>query len=816
MEHKRILSIILALLLSLSSSAKNGNVKGKVTDKTGSPLAGVNVVMLLDSNKKLAKAELTDDRGEYSISNMADGVYVLKATLFGYDNYTSDQITVSGGDVNVPVIVMKEKDNTLNEVSVQSTKPLIEIRSDKIIVNVENSIVNAGSSAMEVLSRSPGVNVDQNDNISLKGRQGVQIWIDGKQTPMSGQDLANVLKSMPASAIDKIELISNPGARYDAEGVAGIINIKTKKDQRLGLNGSVNGSYAQGVYPKYGGGFSMNYRNKKVNINANYNYNKRVGFNHLKLYRQFYNGEDRLYAYNQNNYTVFPFETHGASLGLDYSISKKTTVGASVNGNLGGFLSRANNFTNTEGEESNVKLYDFYTKGSNDSKWNNYAINGFLRHTFDSSGKELSIDIDHAAYRSHSNQNFTTNYVDYDTDNANNIPDYIQETDLKGHTQIRAFKADYTNPLKNNARFETGVKTTYVTADSDPKYYDKSSGTPMLDMSRTNHFIYYENINAAYVNYNKEWTKWGMQLGLRMENTNAIGDQITMKQRFDMSYVQLYPSLAFTYHLPKEHDMNLTLSRRIERPNYEQLNPFKFFIDKTTYREGYPYLYPASSYSAELSHIFKQRFITTFTYSYALNHITEVIQPSDVEDSVTVQTNKNIKHMTFIGLSGSYNTQITKWWNNVSNINIFHAQYVGNIANTPLNNGSFALQLYTTNSFVLGKDLSSELSLNYQGKQIYGYMDVNPVWSLNFGLQKNFLKKTLTVRLNAQDIFWRGFPSATSTYNNYKEDFVARRDTRQFSVAVTYRFGKKTVAPVRRRTGGAEDEKNRANSSGGA
>jgi hypothetical protein len=215
-----------------------------------------------------------------------------------------------------------------------------------------------------------------------------------------------------------------------------------------------------------------------------------------------------------------------------------------------------------------------------------------------------------------------------------------------------------------------------------------------------------------------------------------------------------------------------------------------------------------------LSHIFKQRFITTFTYSYAVNHITEVIQPSDVEDSVTVQTNKNLKHMTFIGLSGSYNTQITKWWTNVSNVNIFHAQYVGDIANTPLNNGSFALQLYTTNSFIMGKDLSSELSLNYQGPQVYGYMFVNPVWSLNAGVQKNFFNKTLTVRLNVNDIFWKGYPSATSTYNDYKEDFVAERDTRQVSLAVTYRFGKKTVAPVRRRTGGAEDVKSRVGTAG--
>ncbi|MBL7719494.1 MAG: outer membrane beta-barrel protein [Flavipsychrobacter sp.] len=814
MVYRQIIAVLVTLLTTSLAIARTGDVKGKVTDMSNQPLEGVNVVVLTDSNKKLAKAELTDAQGSFTIAGIADGIYVVKATLLGYEPYSTGQVVVSGGEVVLPVMVMQQKSGSLKEVTVQALKPLIEVRADKIVVNVENSIVNAGASAMEVLSRSPGVHVDQNDNISLKGRSGVMIWIDGKQTPMSGADLANILKAMPASALDKIELISNPGAKYDAEGVAGIINIKTKKDQRLGMNGSANTSYAQGVYPKYGGGLNLNYRNKKLNVNGSYNYSDRTGFNHLVLYRQFYNGNERLYAYDQNNFTVFPIKIHSGSAGIDYTLSKKTTAGVSLSGSYGGFVSRSDNYTNTEGAESSARLYDFQTKGSNDNRWYNYAVNGFVRHTFDSTGKELSVDVDYAAYTNRANQNFTTIYADFDNNTANNIPDYIQETDLKGLTQIRAVKADYSHPMPKNARLEAGLKTTYVTADSDPKYYDKSSGTRVLDMGRTNHFIYYENINAAYTNYSKEWMKWGMQLGLRMEHTNARGDQLTLNRTFDTSYVQLYPSLAFTYHLPKEHDLNLTLSRRIERPNYDQLNPFKFFIDKTTYREGYPYLYPASSYSAELSHIFKQRFITTFTYSYALNHITEVIQPSDVEDSVTVQTHKNIKHMTFVGLGGSYNTQVTKWWTNVSNINIFHAQYVGNIANTPLNNGSFALQLNTVNSFILGKDFTSELSFNYQGKQVYGYMDVNPVWMLNAGVQKNFFNRTLTVRLNVQDIFWRGYPSATSTYNNYKEDFIAERDTRQVSIAVTYRFGKKTVAPVRRRSGGAEDEKGRVGSTG--
>jgi hypothetical protein len=812
MRYRLIAGTILAFLYSFTAFGKSGGIKGKVTDNAGNPLAGVNVVVLADSGKKLVKAEITNGNGEYYIAELSEGIYILKATYFGYGSYASDKLIVSGEDISLPDIQLAEQSTNLREVQVQAMKPLIEIKADKLIVNVENSIVNAGSSAMEVLSRSPGVTVDQNDNIALRGKQGVIIWIDGKPSPVAGSDLANILRSMPASSIEKIELISNPGARYDAAGTAGIINIKTKKDKRMGMNGSLNTSYAQGVYAKYGAGFNLNYREKKYNINLNYNYADRMWFNHLMLYRQFYDGDQRLYAYDQDNYAVFPFKNHTAGISFDYSFSKNTTVGVTVNGGDNKFNTRADNITHTEGSESSVRLYDFKTTGRHKNRWNNYSANAFLRHSLDTTGRELSVDLDYARYWNTSNQNFTTVYDDFDSNPANDIPDYMQRTYLKGLTQIRSLKADYVSPLKNNARIEAGIKTSYVTADSDPKYYDLSSGEAILDTTRTNHFIYDENINAAYVNFNKDWTKWSMQLGLRVENTNAKGNQLTMKQSFDTSYVQLYPSFAFQYHLHKDHDLGITLSRRIQRPNYEQLNPFKFFIDKTTYKEGYPYLYPASSYSAELSHIFKQRFITTLTYSIAVNHITEVIQPSDVEDSVTVQTNKNITQMNFLGINGAYNTQITKWWSNVTNLNIYYAQYIGNIANTPLNNGGFTYDVNTTNNFMLPKDFSAELSFFYQAKQVYAYMDVNPVWMLNCGISKNFFDRMLTVRLNAQDIFWRGYPSATSTYTDYKEDFIAQRDTRQFSIAITYRFGKKTVAPVRRRQGGAEDEKRRAGS----
>jgi len=650
----RLMIFVALCLFSIPSYAQTAvyTLSGQVKDRDSKPVVSANIVLLQDSNK-LVKATFTDEMGNFSLDGITTGTFQFKVILQGFETYLQT-ITVTGS-VALPVIVLNEKTAQLQEVAVRAKKPFIEVHADKLVVNVENSIVSAGSSAMEVLQRSPGVSVDNNENISLKGRQGVMIWINGKQSPMAGADLANVLRSMPANSIDRIEIISNPGARYDAAGTAGIINIILKKDQRIGANGTVNVSYGQGVYSKYGAGATFNYRGKKLNVYGSYNYANRIWFNHLMLDRKFLDsskGDLQLFRYDQDNYAVFDFKNHIVNAGVDYDLAAKTTVGVSISTVTNAFNPKADNNSKALGANDEL-LYRFQTTGRHQNFHYNYAANAYLKQKLDSAGSELSVDLDYAAFGNQSNQNFVTSYQYVDPNISQ--PDYYLKSDLTGLTQIRSVKADYTHPVKENLRLDAGIKTSFVTADNEPVFHVKTTGDYILDTSRSNHFIYNENINAAYVNTSRDWKKLSMQLGLRMENTNIRFEQTATSQKFDTSYsyTQLFPSLAFQYHLNKINDLGITLSRRIERPNYQQLNPFKYFIDKTTYREGYPRLNPASFYSVELQHIYKQRFITTFTYGINKGIITEVIQPSEVEDSVTVQTNKNLNSMLFVGLSGS-------------------------------------------------------------------------------------------------------------------------------------------------------------------
>ena len=479
--------------------ARTGGISGKVLDDAGKPISFANAILLRAADSALVKTELTNDNGEYGLTDVANGNYILKVMLLGYETYKSAQLTIAENAVVVPDIKLHETDSKLKEVTVTAQKPFVEVHADKLVVNVENSIVSAGSSVMDLLAKSPGVTVDQDDNISVKGKQGVNIMIDGRTVPVSAADLASMLKSMPANSVDKIEIITNPSAKYDAAGTAGIINIKTKKDNKTGLNGSVNASYGQGVYPKQTGGINLNYRKNKLNVYANYNADYREGLNKVHWVRSFYSdaaNNNFSSAYVQDNYTTMLFSTNLGAIGADYNISSKTYVGASLNGDAFHLASKGYYFANVLGSDHNLQSY-FATNNTSSGNWNNYAPNVHFRHEFDSSGRELTVDADYARYWNNNRQDFTTDY--YNLNGTLSQAPYILHADISGVTQIRSLKADYVNPLKHNAKIEAGIKTSFVTADNEPKFYDRTKGGNALDSGKSDHFIYNENINERFI-----------------------------------------------------------------------------------------------------------------------------------------------------------------------------------------------------------------------------------------------------------------------------------------------------------------------------
>lgn len=696
----------------------------------------------------------------------------------------------------------------LGGVLVRGSKPLIEVQRDKLLLNVEGSIVAAGSTALDILSRAPGVRVDVNDAISLRGRSGVAIWIDGRPSQLSGQDLATVLRSMPANQIEKIEIITNPSARYDAAGSSGIINIRTKKEKKQGTNGTLNSTVSQGRYPKALLGFTGNHRRGPLNIYGGYSAGYRKQFNQLYITRRFYQSEVLRTEYTQDNYSTWDRFGQTPSLGLDYSPSKKTTVGVSGTGYIVRVKPKGDNSSQVD---SGGTTTFFTTTNRSRESWNHYAVNGFMRHSFDSTGTELAVDADYARFWSQNHQLLSNRYFTRGGEVLQ--PDYILYGDLSGLTQIRSLKADFTKPFKNGLRLETGLKSSYVTADNDPTYFDLSTGDSVYDASRTNHFLYDENINAAYARASFEKGKWSWDLGLRAEQTIAKGDQRTTGEKFTREYTQLFPTFSILRHLNKVHDASVSLSRRIDRPAYQQLNPFKFYLDPTNFRTGNPFLRPALTWSVELTHTYKQKFVTSLTLSQTADVFTEVLQPSTDRPNESFQMDQNLERSSYVGLSISYPIQITKWWSNTTNANLYYNHFYGFLANTPLNRGSLAGDFNTTNSLILGKGFTAEASMYYEAGQVWGYYTTRPVWMLNVGAQKSFFDKKLNLKLAATDLARRGAPRASIDFRDFHETFVAVRDTRVVSLTATYRFGKE-AGPQKRLRSGAESEKRRAGGGG--
>lgn len=807
-------ALILLFFNAKASLAQSVSISGAVVDLLDRPIDAATVNLVNSADSALIKAELSGADGRYQFSGIKPGVYRVAVSMIGFERFMSDPLEArtDGFTVDFPTIRLRESAAALKEVTVTAQKPFLERRNDRLIVNVESSIMAAGSSAMEVLERAPGVIVSASDAISIRGRAGVIVMIDGKPTPMSGQELANYLRALPANSIDRIEIITNPSAKYDAAGNAGIIDIRMKKDKNLGTNGSATVNYGQGVYPKAGGGFNLNYRNKKVNVFGGYNYNFRKGMNDLRLYREFFENGTRTGAYDQRNYLVMPNHFHTVRFGSDFFINKKTVIGFVASGTVHHFKPRGEN-TSTVENGPGEKISAFGTSNRSKDLWPNYGFNGNFKHSFNQQGRELTVDVDYARFWNQTDQNFTTRY--YDLQGVENQPLYLLVGDLAGNLQIRSAKADYTHPVGEKAKVEAGLKSSVVNADNNVQFFDKSNPeNPVYDSTISNHFLYRENINAAYLNLSREWDKFSIQAGLRAENTRAEGEQLVNGTSFDRNYVNWFPSAFLTYKFSPKYEMGLNMSRRLDRPSYQQLNPFKFYLDPSTYREGNPYLNPQFTWSFEWNHTIAQRFNFTLAYASTSDNITQVIGPVEGVERVTVQTDRNLARVEYFSFGGSATINPFKWWSSTNNLNAWQGRYRGTFANTTLNDGNLVMHYTTNNTFTFKNNWSSELNFTYKTSELYGFMDLNPMWGLGFGVQKQFFDRKATVKVAFTDVFWTNLPSAVITYRDYVETFDVYRETRQATVAMTYRFGNKQVAQSRRRQGGAEEEKRRAGGQG--
>ena len=813
------ISTLLLLLMGLQISIAQNNLRGRITaniiNEKNNPVENATVELLKSKDSSLAKIAITDKNGLADFENIRPGTYLLKISFVNYATQFTAPVILGTEKllIQLPNIILQPGTAEIKEVVVTGRKPFIQRLSDRLVVNVENSIVSAGSSAMDVLERSPGVAVDQNDVIGLRGKQGVIIMIDGKPTPLSGADLANYLRGLPSNAIERIDIITNPSAKYDAAGNSGIIDIHMKKDQRLGTNGTLTAGYGQGVYSKANAGTTLNYRNKSVNIFGNYNYSYRMNLNHLILDRNFYtngifNGGDL-----KDNYSKTPSDFHAVRAGADFFPDKKNIIGFVITYNNGAFNTNTNN-NSTVIDAQKQSASTFQTKALNNNNNYNTVANINFKHSFNTTGKELTADIDYGEYNSAAVSSTATKY--YKLSGGSLQPDYILNGNQAGKLTLKTAKVDYANPLPKGAKFETGAKTSYVSSDNDAKFYDLSSGNAVDDANKTNRFFYEEYNNAAYFNFSKEFTKFNLQFGLRGEQTHLKTHQVKGNIYFDSGYLQLFPSAFFNYKIKPDQTLGISVSRRIDRPGYSQLNPFLFLIDVTTYATGSPSLLPQFTWSYELNYTVKS-INFTLAYSHTTNsqniaiaRFKDVFPTIPQADNVTVQIPINLSTSDYYGFTVAAPVRVNKHWNMINNASAYYNKFNGQLGGTTLNNGKPAFDYRINNTFTLGKGWVTELNGNVTTGGQDGFMVLDPQWGIAAGVQKSMFQNKGTLRFNITDIFWTNLPKAVITYNNYIEKWHAYRETRVANLSFTYRFGKNTVQAARRRTTASEEERQRA------
>ena len=814
---KKLFTLLsIAILFSFSTHAQNGKITGSVKDASMKGIHSATVSLFKVKDSSVAKFVATGKDGQYEFLDIADGKYFVSVSNVGYAKVASSpfEISSSNATINVPVLIASEQAKDLGGVTVTAKKPFIEARPDKTVVNVDASPTSAGATVLELLEKSPGITVDNDGNISLRGKAGVVIMIDGKPTYLSSTDLANLLKNMPASQLEQIEIMTNPSAKYEASGNSGIINIKTKKGRASGFNGSVMAGITTSffktggalyVIPKSQNSINFNYRKNKFNFFGNYNPNVYNGRGNLKIERKFFDDNGDISGYSDVA-TKFKFGNHNHSLkvGVDFFADKKNTYGIVASGFM--FSGHPTPVTiNTLSDANHEETSSMVSLTENKIHFNNFSGNFNYRHVFDTTGTELTVDLDYIGYRNTSNMLLTTEFYD----------DQHQQTSdpllLKGHLpsdiNIYSIKSDYTHPFKGG-RLEAGIKSSYVKNDNIVDY-QRLAADKWIPDSRSNHFIYDENINAAYVTLNKQFKKWTLQGGLRIENTIAKGYQVTNDSTFRRNFTDLFPNVYITYAVNDKNSLTLSYGRRITRPNYQDLNPFTYFLDSLSYRQGNPYLLPQFTNNIELTHTFKGKIITTLNYNNTTDVISQIFKQNS-QTKIVYFTSDNVAKFINMGISITAPITIAKWWNTNFFTNIYNNHYKGIYNAEPLDISYTSFMVNITNTFTIKQGFSLELSGFYRGKGVDQLTINQPIYQMSLGGQKNILKNKATVRLNIRDPFaWQEYRGLTE-YGNIYAKIHSKFDVRQVTATFTYRFGKNIQQPPQRRRGSAtQDEQNR-------
>ena len=805
-EIIRLWFVLILISYPVISSAQ---IQGTVHDTNNQPLVFANVLLINQKDSSVITGVMVSDVGTFSIPNFKPGKYLIKATMIGYKATLSQpfEIKSSNDHVHVNPIIAEEDSKLISGVNVVAKRPIYEQKIDRMVVNVENSITSSGSTALQILEKSPGIIVNkQNKSLSLGGKEGVMVMINGKESRMPVSAAIEMLNGMSAENVQKIELITTPPSKYEAEGNAGIINIVLKKDDDFGTNGNYTLGAGIGVDGKLNGSLMLNHHVKKINYFGSYSYSYDNSYQVISMYRMVNQGgavkETESDSYREP-ITVF----HNARLGFDYTISSKTTLGILASGYSSDWEMDAMNVIHYKKDNQITNFIDQHVIETN--KWIHYMGNFNLQHIF-KEGEVLDLNFDYLHYDDNNPSGYSINYHD----NTNQLTSK-EEIKVTKKTPINTYvgKLDYTRNFGKSIKLESGLKTTHTSFGNDVSVANMVNSAWTFNSDLTNNYTLSENMSAIYSSLNyKINTKTSLITGLRYEYTNTVLNTVTQSGIIDSHYGKLFPTLFFSHELNENNTLQFSYSKRITRPSFNELAPFIVFQSPDTYISGNEKLQPSLSdnFKSDYKH---KSVLLSFSYSIENNAIRRFQPSQDLVKNILYLASRNLDKVTTATLMLSFPLKLTKWWNMQNNLNAIRqnvkTEYDGQNLNIDLKN----FNINMINNFTIFKGLTAELSGLYQSPSLWGISKSKAFYSITTGIQMRSKNEKNTFNLNLSDVFFTGVYSFSANvpelniHNSGRLNF----EPRVLRFTYSHNFGSKKVKAERKRETGSDEERKRVN-----
>ncbi|WP_143304568.1 outer membrane beta-barrel protein [Chitinophaga vietnamensis] len=783
------------------------SIYGEVRDSRQQPVVAAAIQLFRVQDSTIVDGVFTDDKGHFRLKAMPANQYRISVAYLGYIKYQGRDITVGNTDVHLPTIILQQDSHLLQEVTVNSKKPLVSFTGDNVTLNVENRTNLIGSTVFEILGRAPGL-MTIRDNIVLNGKTDITVLIDGRRMFMDIHQATAYIKQLPAAQIKSIEIINSPSAKYDAAGSGGVINIVMKRPVNEGFNGAVNGAWNQGWYPRASAGINTNYRRKKWNLYGAYTFTSSNVYSENSSNQVIQNGNSDSYI-DMTSVSHKRYLNNMARAGVDFQLNARQTIGVVANFSGSNLTLRPAENDAWSSAADALKRNIFYQQTTANNYISNTFVNVNYNGKFDSSRKELNIDVNGG--RNHNLPGYTYAQQQWN-DQHEPVSDWLLlQSRQTSTTDVASFRLDYIQRMAHKIKLDAGVKSSYARADNLVLFDTLQGGSIIRDTARSTDASYKEYINAAYVTFSKSWTRWDVQGGLRLEQTNATVRFRDTHSQLDINLTGLFPSLSVVYRKDPRNQFSLSFRKGTFRPSYFVMNPVIQYYDRYTYYQGNPELRPSISYSSYFSYLFKQQFNFTIGFSKTLHGITQLFEQ---QGNISKMTYDNLNESNIYSATVYLPFNITKWWEMTNNIQGFYLQYVkyDHTQFPDISKGNLTVRISTSNTFTLPRGITLDAGLYWFSPTRYNQLYINGNLATELTIRKAFIEKKLNTFITYEDIPIGFTRKGDATYNSIVSHTQDTDDARRIKAGFIYSFGNLKVKNNRQRKTGIEDEQNRIKS----